>query len=248
MKTIAYNQQMLEIIIADIWNEFGKYGKLNITYEKTSKEKTYKQMGFLFAALIDGITNFFQDCGFNVDADDVRYKLYEDVSKIIPEMVIDNVLFNGKPRIKHLGDMDRALCSKFIDGIFTLLDQDPLYAGIQLHPSIYYNWAFHLDPEEVKVAQQTILPEKDEDYLEYVRTLPCICCGIQHRSQAHHTKTGDKIGLAMKTEDARAIPLCAKCHLGIAHGTGFKDAMKWLPYDLDTFTKLCYLRWINKNN
>lgn len=245
-RIVIYNQQMLDVAIEDLKKSFEKNKRLNLFYEKASKERTLKQVGFTFAALINGITDYLQDCGFVLDNEDVRYALYDQVSQVVPEMIVDKQIFNGKPRIKHISEMDRELMSKFIDGIFNILDTNPLYAGIKLHPSIYYNYLWHLDPEEVKIAQKIELPEKCPEYLNYIRTLPCICCGIQHRSQAHHTKTGERIGMAIKTEDARAIPLCPNCHLSIAHGIGWKEAMKWLPYDFDTFTRLCYLRWKNK--
>ena len=234
---------MLENVITDIRNEFSKGNRLNITYDIAKKEKTMAQMGFFFSALIDQITNYFRECGFNVDEDDVRYKLYEDVAEIVPEMVVDNILFKGKPRIKHLSDMDRATMAKFIDGIFTILDQDPMYAGIKMHPSIFYNFLYHLDPEDIKFAQTQKLAERDENYLNYIRTLPCLVCGIQHRSEAHHIRDTRTAGMAIKSPDFYAVPLCHNCHMSVAHGTGFKEALKWIPLDLLDFCKVNYIRW-----
>lgn len=249
-KIIIYNQEQLEVAIQDLRNSFEKNKRINLSYEKASKEKTNKQIGFLFAALINGITDYLQECGFNVDAEDVRYKLYSDVAEVLPEMVIDKQIFGGKPRIKHLGDMDRELMSKFIDTIFYLLDTSPLYAGIQLHPSVYYNYLWHLDPEEIKIAQTTNLPERDEYYLEYVHNCPCMVCGIQHRSHAHHAKIPKYVSNSKKTPDWTAIPLCYLHHLQIAHNEGHKcleEKLKWLPYDLETVCRISYLRWKFKN-
>lgn len=245
-RTIIYNQEMLEVVKEDLQFLLEQYGKLNIFYEQASKPRTKKQEGFVFAALINQITDYFRSSGFNIDEEDVRYALYDQVSQIVPEMVVDKMLFGGKPRIKHISEMDRTLMSKFIDGIFTILDTNPMYAGIKLHPSVYYNWIFHLDPEEVKWAKQHYMPERDAEYLDYVRTLPCICCGIQHRSEAHHIRDNRTAGIAIKSPDWYSIPLCHNCHLGIAHGTGFKKAMEWVPLDLIDFCKLCYIRWKNK--
>ena len=248
MRMVIYNKQMLETAIDDLRLAFEKDKKINLFYEKASKARTLKQDGFIFAALINQITDYFQDCGFNIDGDDVRYALYDQVSQIVPEMVVDKQLFGNKPRIKHISEMDRELCSKFINGIFTVLDSNPMYDGLKMHPSTFYNWSFHIDPEEIKTAQQTILPERDASYLDYIRGLPCLCCGIQHRSDSHHLKDNRLGGISQKSPDWSAMPLCHNCHLHIAHGTGFKDVMKWLPLDLDVFTKLCYLRWKNKKN
>lgn len=247
-RILIYNNQMLDVAIEDLRQQFNNLGNINLSYEKASKEKTNKQIGFIFAALIDGITSYLKECGFNVDSEDVRYHLYEEVAEIIPNMVVDRQIFGGKPRIKHLGEMDRELCSKFIDGIFTVIDTKPIYEGLILHPSIYYNYLFHLEPEEIHMAQTAVLPERDEDYLAYVRTLPCIICGKQHRSEAHHLKDNRLGGISQKSPDWAAMPLCHNCHLGIAHGTGFKDSMKWIPVALDVFTRISYLRWKNKKN
>lgn len=246
MKITAYNQEMLDKVKEDLQVQFDQYKKLNISYEKAHKERTAAQVGFVFAALIGQITDFFLGCGFNVDEDDVRYKLYDEVSKVVPEMVVDKQIFGGKPRIKHLTEMDRELTSKFINGVFAVLDNNPMFAGVQLHPSTYYNWVFHLDPEEINLAKAKVLKERDAEYLDYVRGLPCMCCGIQHRSQAHHLKDNRLGGISQKSPDWSAMPLCHNCHLGVAHGGGFKDAMNWLPLDLDVFTRLCYIRWTNK--
>lgn len=249
MKFVIYNEPMLETAILDIRNRFNEFHRLNISYEKPSKEKTYKQMGFIFAALVGQITDYLRECGFNVEEDDVRYKLYEDVAEIVPEMVVDNVLFGGKQRIKHLGEMDRELCSKFIDGIFKILDTKPMYDGIKMHPSTYYNYLWHLDPIDIEIAEKEMLPERNEDYLNWVRELPCMCCGIQHRSHAHHAKIEKYVSNSKKTPDWCAIPLCKHCHLDGAHLKGHNwllEQLKWLPVDLETFCKVNYIRWKNK--
>ena len=246
MKLTCYNKQQLETVIEDLRKDFDKFGKINILYDKGFKEKTKAQIGFTFAALINQITAYFQDCGFNVEEDDVRYKLYEDVSQVVPEMVVDKQLFGGKPRIKHIPEMDRETLSKFINGVFEVLDTVPIYAGVVLSPDVFFNWVFHLDPEDIRNAQQVELPERDPEYLEYIRNRPCLCCGKQHRSDAHHIRDTRTAGIAIKSQDWYAIPLCHNCHLNIAHGTGFKDAIKWIPIDLMDFCRINYIRW--KNN
>ena len=249
MRVIIYNKQMLETVIADMRNEFEKHKRLNVVYEKSHKERTMAQVGFLFAALINQITEFFNDCGFNVDSEDVRYKLYDDVSKIVPEIVVDRVLFGGKPRVKHVAEMNRELMSKFIDGVFQVIDQDPIYSGLQLHPSVYINWAYHVDNEELKQAQTATLPERDADYLNYQRTCPCIICGIQHRSQAHHAKIPQYVMVGKKSPDFCAIPLCYEHHINGAHKFGHQwllEQLSWIPLDLLDFCRISYIRWKNK--
>lgn len=250
-KIVVYNQEMLDIVIRDMQYQFQLKKRLNISYEPTHKERTNAQMGFIFSALIHNITEYFQECGFNVDEDDVRYKLYEEVSEVVPEMIVDKQIFGGKPRVKHLGEMDRVLCSKFIDGIFTVLSEKPLYDGLKLHPSISYNWMFHIEPEEIEIAKRTVLPERDEDYLNYIREMPCIVCGKQHRSHAHHAKIPKYVSNSKKTPDWTAIPVCQSCHLEGCHGQGHEwllGKLMWLPVDLEIMCRLNYLRWLNKKN
>lgn len=244
-RIVIYNQQMLDVAIEDLKKSFEKNKRLNLFYEKASKERTLKQVGFTFAALINGITDYLQDCGFVLDNEDVRYALYDQVSQVVPEMIVDKQIFNGKPRIKHISEMDRELMSKFIDGIFNILDTNPLYAGIKLHPSVYMNFLWHLDMEEIKNAEKQDVPQFEKKYLEYIRTRPCLICGIQHCSEAHHIKDMELCGISQKSADVFAIPLCHNCHMKIAHGTGFKESLKWLPYDIKTVCKILYFRWKN---
>lgn len=248
MRLTINNPQILENVITDIRNAFEQHKRLNISYEKAHKPRTQAQMGFVFAALINQITDFFNSCGFSLDEDDVKYKLYDDVSKIVPEMVVDKVIFGGKQRIKHISEMDRELMSKFIDGIFTVLDQDPIYSGLKLTPDTHYNWVYHITQEDIDFVRQQAFPERDANYLNYIREQPCLICGIQHRSEAHHIRDTRTAGMAIKSPDWYAMPLCHNCHLAIAHGTGFKDCLKWIPLDFIDFCKICYSRYLNKRN
>lgn len=249
-KIVIYNQPMLDAVLRDIQYQFELKKRLNISYEPAHKERTLAQVGFVFSALINNITEYLQDCGFNVDEDDVRYKLYDEVSEIVPAMVVDKQIFGGKPRIKHISEMDRALCSDFINGIFEVIDSKPLYEGLKLHPSIRNNFLWHLESQEIEIAKRTDLPDRDEDYLRFVHNQPCLVCGIQHRSHAHHAKIPRYVANSKKTPDWTAIPLCESHHLDGAHQQGhqwLEEQLKWLPVDLETFCRLSYLRWQNKS-
>jgi len=56
---------------------------------------------------------------------------------------------------------------------------------------------------------KTVL-DRDEDYLNFVRNVPCIICGAGN-SHAHHMDTG---GTGVKGSDYSAIPLCHIHHTG----------------------------------
>ena len=53
-------------------------------------------------------------------------------------------------------------------------------------------------------------PARDEDYKEWIRTLPCSACGVEGRPEAAHT--GIDGGMSMKASDYTCVPLCADCH------------------------------------
>ena len=48
MYSKTYNQEMLDVAIDDLRKKFVEYGRVNLSYEKASKEKTNKQIGFIF--------------------------------------------------------------------------------------------------------------------------------------------------------------------------------------------------------
>lgn len=246
MKVKIYHSKQWQLHKEEIQKLLESGKDVNLSYEIASKEKTKKQIGFFFSALCSQIKNYLVDCGFNVSENDVKYGLYSQVSKVVPEMIVDNTLFGNAERILHISDMDRTLMSKFIDGVFQVIDNNPMYSGLKLTPDVRYNWAFHLTIDDLILASKQELPQKDEQYLNYIREQPCIICGKQHRSHAHHLKDMLLCGLAQRAPDWATIPLCPDCHLGIAHGTGFKESMKWLPISLVEFTRMYYLRY--KNN
>jgi hypothetical protein len=53
-------------------------------------------------------------------------------------------------------------------------------------------------------------PARDEDYKDWIRTLPCCACGVEGRSEAAHTGTDG--GMSMKASDYSCVPLCPDCH------------------------------------
>lgn len=57
---------------------------------------------------------------------------------------------------------------------------------------------------------------RDLSYLEMVRTLPCLKCGMEPSEAAHvryaSAAFGKASGLGKKPSDAFAVPLCACCH------------------------------------
>jgi len=66
---------------------------------------------------------------------------------------------------------------------------------------------------------------KCKAYLDFIRAKPCLICG--QRAEAAHNDGG---GMAIKTSDLTAIPLCHKHHIDGEH-KGFKSFWAKMPYD-----------------
>lgn len=54
-------------------------------------------------------------------------------------------------------------------------------------------------------------PSRNADYLEFIRSFPCISCGNSETVAHHIRKPGDGIG--QKPPDTRTLPLCHTCHI-----------------------------------
>jgi hypothetical protein len=60
--------------------------------------------------------------------------------------------------------------------------------------------------------------EKNNAHLEFIRSLPCVCCGDNTTTEAAHIRTGNltygkrPTGGAEKPSDCWTLPLCGKHH------------------------------------
>jgi hypothetical protein len=64
----------------------------------------------------------------------------------------------------------------------------------------------------------------DEEYLAWIRTLPCCVCPLDDRTQAHHMKHGRgerRGGMGIRVHDKLTIPQCPRHHRQFHAGTGF---------------------------
>ncbi len=72
--------------------------------------------------------------------------------------------------------------------------------------------------------------QRDERYLDYIRSLACCICGDDTATEAAHVRTASiengklHTGLAEKPSDKWAVPLCGKCH---REQHAFGDELKW---------------------
>lgn len=60
---------------------------------------------------------------------------------------------------------------------------------------------------------------RDEQYLSWIRSLPCTLCSHPGPSDPHHTATG---GMGKTGSDYSAIPFCRVCHSDVHDKYGKK--------------------------
>jgi len=75
----------------------------------------------------------------------------------------------------------------------------------------YLAWAIHgRKPQRRSNSSTRKGPPRDEAYKAWIRTLPCIACSVEGRSEAAHVGTDG--GMSMKASDYSCVPLCSDCH------------------------------------
>ena len=75
----------------------------------------------------------------------------------------------------------------------------------------YLAWAVHgRKPPRSATSLARRGPPRDEGYKAWIRSLPCVGCGVLGRSEASHT--GEDSGMSMKASDYSCVPLCPDCH------------------------------------
>lgn len=88
--------------------------------------------------------------------------------------------------------------------------------------------------------------ERNEKYLNYIRSLPCCICGDNTSTEAAHIRVGsinhDKppTGMAEKPSDIWCLPLCGRHHRE-QHATG-NELKFWQAKGIDPFFLALSLR------
>lgn len=72
------------------------------------------------------------------------------------------------------------------------------------------------------------LPDRDEEWKEYVRTLACCVCDIRRQVEAHHIRDVGFGGMALRPPDWVIAPLCLRCHRRQEHARLTAEEMKQL--------------------
>lgn len=260
MQTVVYNEKQLEVIVSDMFNRFSEYKSLAVAYDKPFKDKTLKQLGFIFGGLISNIVEFKKDCGDiknNLSSEElkdvieeIKDNFYLAVSNIEPSLICKRKFFDGKyyDIPKRLSQMSCEEASIFIDRCIYLIDNARCFKGLVLHPSLRYTWVQHITQDDLLEISRAKLPRYCPEYLEHTRKQACICCGKNNESQAHHLRAVEESGTGFKADDWATLPLCASCHLGDLHQHGqqsFYKNLEWITKHISLldFCRLRFLKW-----
>jgi hypothetical protein len=88
--------------------------------------------------------------------------------------------------------------------------------------------------------------QRDEEYLNFIRSQPCCLCGDDTTVQAAHLRVGSindgkpYTGMAEKSSDIWALPLCSEHHHE-QHAAGNELAW-WKSYGIDPFALAMHYR------
>lgn len=246
-KYIAYNEKMLDTICADLYKQFATFGSLSVEYGKPYKDKTRRQLGFFFGAIVNAVREFYLEKGINYEIEEIKSNFYQAIS---PRQTITQ--FNGKQYevCKHISEMSLEEMSEFIDKAIWLCDNARAFQGLILHPSIRYTWIRHITKDDLRTLDIRSFPRHCPEYLASVRKQACLCCGRQNDVEAHHLKEAGHTGTAYKADDWCVIPLCRACHreYHVKGKQAFMSNLGWITkyVDIVNFTAVCYSRWLLK--
>lgn len=247
MKLIAYNEKMLDTVCSEMYRLLSENGSVAVDFGKPFKDKTKRQLGFFFGAIIDSVVDFFAEQGIKYEIQEIKDNFYQAVA---PRKTITQ--FNGEQyeTWKHISEMSLEEMSAFIDKSIWLCDNARVFQGLVLHPSIRYTFIRHLSDEEMRNLDTRAFPRKNPEYLSYIRKQACLCCGKYNGVEAHHIKEAGRTGTAYKADDWEVIPLCKECHRAY-HTKGkewFNNQVNWLIkyISVDDFTACCFQRWLMK--
>ncbi len=253
MKTTIYNDRQLEAVMTDLYNQYRANGCLFVDYGKPYKDKTLKQLGYIFGGLIDSVIEYYEGLGEKWDVNDVKENFYSATSYLEESLRKKVRRFNGDEVVvpKRLSEMNLEEASLFIDRCVYLIDHAKNFADMVLRPELRYTWIRNITGQDLYNISRSPLPRHDRLFLEHTRKQACIWCGKTTGSEAHHLKEANESGVAYKADDWLTVPLCPDCHrMYHTGGKGnFLSDIGWLTkyVSLNDFCKMRYLKWKNKN-
>lgn len=253
MQVTAYNTRQLDVIVRDMMTQFNVHKSLSISYDKPYKDKSVRQLGYIFGGLVDSVRDFFfAQEGVKREKEDIIEDFYKSCAKLDERLCRNIRGIDGDYQApKRLSTMSAEDASIFIDKCLWIIDNARCFEGLVLHPSLRYTWIRHVTADELQRANDFKFPRLCPEYLEHTRQQACIWCGRVKSSEVHHLKVAGHSGEAYKADDWLTVPLCHDCHIAELHQHGqdeFLDGLSWITkyIDLIDFCRLRYLRWLNK--
>jgi hypothetical protein len=83
-------------------------------------------------------------------------------------------------------------------------------------------FAVDAEPPASFMARPKLTRWQSEAYLRFVRSQPCVVTGTTEAVEAHHVIGHGHSGMAMKTHDLLAFPLCHAAHMKL-HDNGWQQ-------------------------
>ena len=214
-----------------------------INIEEFEEPKTLDQVKY-FWKIMGILAAYYRDEGWRgFSNNDACYMLYEEYGIYEPKE-----LPNGKkiysPK-KTLSQMNIKEASDFIS--FTLFWIDE-FTNCVLLPELRLCWLLHITKEDLERIEKFNFPTRDKAYRASHQKYSCLYCGKFGCECAHISLPGHG-GISQKAEDWLSVPLCYNCHRGEAHQHGQSeiiDGLKLYNFDIITYCKLAYLRWLYK--
>jgi hypothetical protein len=86
--------------------------------------------------------------------------------------------------------------------------------------------------------RQRLPRQENGQHLEFIRSLPCVCCRNNIETEAAHLRAGHRAygkrptGKQQKPDDMFALPLCGRCHREQHSGN---EEMFWAKRDINPF-------------
>jgi len=246
MKITCYNENQLDAVFRNAYNELNSKKAVNITVEEYHKPHTIRQLGFWFSCICNSVCDFYHRQGDNSwTTEAVKDLFYQALSQKVKMTKLNGDIYEHP---LHLSEMDRQQMSEFIDRSLKLIENAECFNGLILHPSIRFCWVHNITVDDIKNIDIKSFPRKCPEYLEYIRGQCCLCCG-KFGCEAHHIRETENAGIARKADDYQVISLCPDCHryYHIKGEEWFNEKIHWiLKYmRLEEFCAINFNRWRN---
>ena len=252
----VYNIPHLQNVCRELTQKIKAGKRYVLKLDEVTKRKSHKQLRNLFGNLVTPLAEYLSaSYGIDIDSLALERELLKryDVQAESPTCKFSFDFERMSPDIvpTRLLDMNTAQAGDFTDWCITYIRER--FPDLNLPPYIDYLWMNKLTEEKVKqvVYESQKWGDRDKEYLEHIRSKPCIVCGVvSQKREVHHlndiTLGG---GMAEKVPDYYTVPLCRECHQAL-HDQGMKELEVLIApmlhgQGINVFCKVCYYRWKN---